>query len=71
MERTAVSSTNVSEIGYDRKAKTLEVAFSNGSVYQYFKVPAKVHNELMAAKSIGKFLATRIKGFFRCERVDG
>jgi hypothetical protein len=70
MERTAVDSSNVAEVGYDEDAMVLEVEFHGGKVYQYHGVPADVHAELMASGSVGSFLSTRIKGQYRCERVE-
>ncbi len=70
MERIAVDSSNVAEVGYDEDAMVLEVGFHGGAVYQYHGVPVDVHAELMASGSVGRFLNTRIKGQYRCERVE-
>jgi hypothetical protein len=48
---------------------TLEVEFQDGAVYQYFDVPAHVHEAFLNAASIGAFLAREIKGRFRYARV--
>jgi hypothetical protein len=48
---------------------TLEIAFNNGNVYQYFDVPEAVYDELMRAESIGKFLNANIKDNYRCVRL--
>jgi len=56
-----VASSNVAAIGYDPLTETLRVEFVSGSVYDYLKVPATVHANLMAAPSIGKFLNAEIK----------
>jgi hypothetical protein len=70
MERVPVDSSNVSEIGYDVDEMVLEVEFHGGAVYRYHDVPADVHEELMTSASVGRFIATRIKGVYRCERAD-
>lgn len=70
MERIAVASSNVAEIGYDPEKKTLEVMFHGGGVYQYHDVPETVHHDLMEADSKGRFLSAIVKGFYRCERVE-
>jgi hypothetical protein len=70
MTRTEVVSSNVAEIGYDHETATLEVKYTNGAVYDYFNVPAALKEQLLAAKSIGKFMAQRIKGLYSCEKVD-
>lgn len=65
MNRTPVSSSNVAEIGYDPATMTLEVAFRDGSVYQYFDVPETVYQEFMGAPSKGQFLHANIKNIYR------
>ncbi|WP_203338773.1 KTSC domain-containing protein [Nocardioides limicola] len=59
MERVPVVSSNLAEIGYE--GGILEVAFKNGSVYQYDGVPVEVHAGLMAAPSHGQYLDRFIK----------
>lgn len=70
MEREEVTSSNVESVGYDPETQTLEVEFQGGNVYQYQAVPANVHQALMSAPSVGKYLGMHIKGKYRCERVD-
>ncbi|WP_425502711.1 KTSC domain-containing protein [Pinirhizobacter soli] len=69
MRRQAVTSSNISEVGYDENSRTLEVLFSNGSLYQYFDVPPQIYAELERAGSIGQYLNANIKGNFRYARV--
>jgi hypothetical protein len=69
MERTPVQSSNVAEIGYDPMTMTLEVAYRNGSVYQYYDVPQVLYEELLRADSIGRFLNSQIKNNFRYARL--
>ena len=61
MHRTPVSSSNLESVGYDAATSTLEVAFLNGSVYQYFGVPASIYHGLMNAASHGSFLDAYVK----------
>jgi len=61
MERTPVSSSNISAIGYDADSQTLEVEFTNGAVYSYTGVPSGEHDGLMGADSKGKYLHANIK----------
>ena len=65
MRRQAVSSSTVSEVGYDEGSRTLEVLFASGITYQYFDVPPQIHAELMQTGSIGQYLNANIKGNFR------
>ena len=69
MERYSVASSNVASIGYDEVSETLEVEFLNGSIYQYFNVPANMHEQLMQAGSKGRFLNIYIKNAYPFSRV--
>jgi KTSC domain len=67
MERVPVDSEALRSVGY--KDGTLEIEFTNGSVYQYFDVPEHVHDELMRAGSHGELFSRQIRGHFRYARV--
>lgn len=69
MERQAVSSSNVAEVGYDSESLTLEVAYHNGGVYQYLDVPASIFQELMSGVSIGSYLHHYVKNIYRCIKL--
>ena len=69
MEKQNVSSSNVRSIGYNSREQTLEVEFSNGSIYQYYNVPDSLHNEIMKAPSKGRFLNIYIKNRYPYSRV--
>lgn len=64
MERQAVTSGNLAEVGYDPELETLEIQFKHGVVYQYFNVPAFMHERLMTADSLGRFFNAEIKGHY-------
>lgn len=68
MRRKAVSSSAISSVGYDPEARTLEVEFSSGAVYDYYGVPPKVYASLMSAPSKGQFVSRRIRDRYRFER---
>ena len=61
MERVPVQSSNLASVGCDSKTATLEIEFLNGGIYQYFGVPAEVHQGLMNAGSKGSYLDQNIK----------
>ena len=65
MERIAVESSTIVDVGYEQATMTLEVGFRNGSVYQYFDIPETVYQEFMRASSKGKFLHANIKNNYR------
>ena len=68
MRRSLVSSSAISSVGYDPKARVLEVEFSSGAVYDYYGVPPKVYASLMSAESKGQFLSRKIRDRYRFER---
>jgi hypothetical protein len=61
MERTPVSSSNLSAVGYDVDRQALEVEFKNGAVYEYSGVPDSEHDGLMSAGSKGTYFNANIK----------
>ena len=69
MNRIPVSSSNLASVGYDPQSLTLEVEFTDGSIYQYFDVPETIFESLMQASSKGSFLATQIRHHFRYTRL--
>jgi len=69
MDRLPVTSSNVAEIGYDPATMILEVAFLNGSVYQYFDVPEFLYQGLLHAESVGRFLNEQIKNSYRYTKL--
>jgi KTSC domain len=62
MERTSVTSSNIRAVDYDSDSETLELEFTDGSVYQYTGVPQGEHEALMSADSKGKYFHGNIKG---------
>lgn len=71
MDRISVTSSNVAAVGYEASSSTLEVEFKNGSVYQYFDVPADHFRALSDGRlrSVGKYLNSEIKPRYRCEQI--
>ena len=61
MQRTRVSSSVISSVGYDERQSVLEVEFQSGAVYDYFDVPPKVYRDLLKASSKGSFVSRRIR----------
>jgi hypothetical protein len=69
MHRQPVASSSISEIGFDAATSTLEVLFANGRVYEYYDVPERVFQDLLAAASVGQFFQTEVRGVYRFARV--
>jgi KTSC domain len=61
MRRRLVTSSVLVSVGYDEATSTLEAAFVEGGVYQYFEVPREVYEGLMAAASHGAYFDARVK----------
>jgi hypothetical protein len=64
MKRTAVDSSMMASVGYDRARKTLEIEFQTGDVYEYLDVPHDVFRALLDATSKGRFFHAEIDGVY-------
>ena len=69
IEREAVVSSNLAEVGYDPASEILEVMFRNGGIYQYYGVSSLAHEQMMEAESIGRHFNSNIKGKYREKRM--
>ncbi len=64
-----VSSSNLSQVGYDDSKKVLTIRFHKGGLYEYYNVPINVYMGLMGAQSHGKYFCRYIRGFYRYYKV--
>ena len=55
MEMTPVDSSNILAIGYDPDSAILNIAFKDGSKYEYYDVPRHEFDNFLAADSKGKY----------------
>jgi hypothetical protein len=63
MHRQPVQSTALQSIGYDAKAKILELEFrDNGGVWQYFGFTPSAYKKFIQSASLGNFFVTKVKG---------
>jgi hypothetical protein len=69
MDRTPVSSSNLSSVGYDEEDRVLEIEFNSGGVYQYYDVPPRIYEELMDASSHGSYFHREIKDNYRYDQI--
>ena len=70
MQRVAVSSSAIAEVGYEDAARVLEVEFTSGRVYRYSDVPPEKHAGLMEAESLGTYFGREIRNAgYPCERL--
>lgn len=70
MERRAVRSTNIVSVGYDAKAKLLEVEFGSGGIYQYAGVPESRYRSFMKASALGSYFHREIKPWYACRKIE-
>ena len=70
MRIVAVESSTLAAVGYDTGGKLLEVKFISRAVYQYFGVPAAVHELLLSAASKGSFFHRSVRGRFPYRRLS-
>ncbi len=64
MRSVAVDSTTLVMVCYDDTRELLQLEFCNRAVYQYFHVPAAVHQSLLDAASKGRYFNQAIRGRF-------
>lgn len=64
MRVATVESTTLATVAYDETCELLQLEFCNRTVYQYFSVPAMVHEALLGAPSKGRFFNHAIRGRF-------
>ena len=64
MRVATVESTTLATVAYDETCELLELEFCSRAVYQYFGVPAMIHEALLSAPSKGRFFNDVIRGRF-------
>jgi hypothetical protein len=60
-----VDSTHLAQVGHDPQERTLQVAFRDSSVYQYFGVPTPTAQALLDAESKGQFFNRNIRSKYK------
>jgi hypothetical protein len=69
VRRVPVQSRAIASVGYDRATNVLELELTEGEVYRYFAVPRRVHDELLAADSIGRYFLSQIRNRYGYQRL--
>lgn len=69
MKRIRVSSSTISALHYSEVSHTLRVWFTNGAVYDYYKVPPEEYENLVHAGSIGSHYNEFIKNLYDYRKV--
>jgi len=70
MNVIAVESSALARIAYDRTRELLQLEFNSRALYQYFGVPATVHEALLRAPSKGSYFNQAIRGRFPYSRIS-
>jgi hypothetical protein len=65
----AMPSSVVADFNYDSAKAILRVFYVSGSVYDYFKVPEAVYEEMKESDSKGTFLNLHIKGTYSFKKI--
>ncbi len=71
MNVTTVESSALASIAYDGTRELLQVEFSSRALYQYFGVPATVHEALLRAPSKGSYFNRAVRGKFPYRLISG
>jgi hypothetical protein len=69
-EMINVSSSNVSQIGYDNANQVLYVRFLSNALYVYKEVPEWIFDGLKDASSVGSYLHRNVKNIYAYERIE-
>ncbi len=69
-QMTKVTSSNISEIGYNKDKKILVIRFSSNKLYAYNDVPPNVHADLISAGSKGTYFGSNIKNKYITTSID-
>ena len=64
MHVTAVESTTLATVAYDKARGLLQLVFRSRAIYRYFGVAAAVHEALLGAPSKGSYFNRFIRGRF-------
>ena len=70
MNAVPVESSTLATIAYDNIRELLQLEFNSHAFYQYFGVPAAVHEGLMFAPSKGSYFNQTIRGKFPYRRLS-
>lgn len=69
MKPNVVESTTLATVAYDADRELLQIEFRDRTTYQYFNVPADVHETLLRVQSKGAYFNRVIRGQFAYTRI--
>ena len=70
MQRLPVDSSDIVSVGYDPKARILEIEFKEGRIYEYLEVDSETYRLFTKADSYGQYFLGSINGHYRYNRID-
>lgn len=70
VRRHRVKSTAIRSAGYDEDEWVLQLEITNGSIYNYFRVPPREYLGLLEAESKGAYVNRQVKPYYECEEVE-
>ena len=70
MQRLPVDSSDIVSVGYDPKARVLEIEFKEGRIYEYLEVNPETYRLFTKADSYGQYFLSSINGRYRYKRID-
>jgi hypothetical protein len=69
MERKKVNSSQIRSVGYEAGSQTLEVEMSDGTIWQYTRVPTEVYRRFMAAPTIASYYRDNVEEDYSRKRI--
>ncbi|NJN90605.1 MAG: KTSC domain-containing protein [Leptolyngbyaceae cyanobacterium SL_5_14] len=66
MDMQSVSSSAISEVGYDESTQQMKIKFKQGKIYDFCQVPEYIFQGLLAASSKGAYYNSYIKDKYPC-----
>lgn len=70
MDRTPVKCTLIKSVGYDVKARILEIEFIDGEIRDYLNVPEYIHQNLMKTNRKRIYFLSYIKNVYKDKIVN-
>ena len=70
MELRNVTSSNLTQVGYDNNRNVLRVVFATGAAYDYHNVDEQMYRHLLQSPSKGRFFHQYIKNRYNYEAVE-
>ena len=65
-----VASSAFRRVTYNCATHELTVVFNDGTAYRYSALPKYVYEDLLCAKSKGRFFNTDIRNNYKCRKIS-